>query len=64
MIEQIPEQVAILGEVDRPQVRAEQCVARVDQRLGQIDCGLTAELHQHSRRQAIVARLVLEHVAY
>ena len=53
MVEQVAEQVAILGDVDRAQVRAEQRVAGVDQRLGQVDRRLAAELGQHPRRGAV-----------
>ena len=63
MIEQVAEQVAVLGHVDRPQVRAEQRVARVHQRLGQVDRRLAAELRQHRRRMPIERGFVLEHVA-
>ena len=53
MVEQVTELVAILGQVDGVQVRAEQRVAGVHQRLGQVDRGLAAELGQDGRRLAV-----------
>ena len=64
IVQQIAELVAILGDVDGVQVGAEQPMASVHQRFGQVDRRLPAELRQDRGRLPASAGLVVEHVAH